>query len=86
MGDSAAKRRAGCRPVGSRSRHGPSLRDLTNGPLYFLVVIAKLITGFDTPQRGVLYLNKLLTAHTLFQPTVRPNRITSANRVLRCQC
>ena len=36
-------------------------------PLAFLVVTAKLMTGFDAPIAGVLYLDKPLTKHMLFQ-------------------
>lgn len=43
-------------------------------PLSFLVVTAKLMTGFDAPNEGVLYLDKPLTKHTLFQTMTRPNR------------
>jgi type I restriction enzyme R subunit len=43
-------------------------------PLCFLVVTAKLMTGFDAPNEGVLYLDKPLRAHTLFQTITRPNR------------
>ncbi|RAN93369.1 Type I site-specific deoxyribonuclease [Micromonospora saelicesensis] len=43
-------------------------------PLCFLVVTAKLMTGFDAPNEGVLYLDKPLKAHTLFQTLTRPNR------------
>jgi type I restriction enzyme R subunit len=43
-------------------------------PLCFLVVTAKLLTGFDAPNEGVLYLDKPLKAHTLFQTITRPNR------------
>ncbi|MFD7022499.1 type I restriction endonuclease subunit R [Promicromonospora sukumoe] len=43
-------------------------------PLSFLVVTAKLMTGFDAPNEGVLYLDKPLRAHTLFQTITRPNR------------
>ncbi|MEV5704788.1 HsdR family type I site-specific deoxyribonuclease [Actinoallomurus sp. NPDC052274] len=43
-------------------------------PLCFLVVTAKLMTGFDAPNEGVLYLDKPLKAHTLFQAITRPNR------------
>lgn len=44
------------------------------GPLSFLVVTAKLMTGFDAPNEGVLYLDKPITAHNLFQTITRPNR------------
>ncbi|MDF5758383.1 HsdR family type I site-specific deoxyribonuclease [Spongiactinospora sp. TRM90649] len=43
-------------------------------PLCFLVVTAKLMTGFDAPNEGILYLDKPLKAHTLFQTITRPNR------------
>ncbi|WP_326611661.1 HsdR family type I site-specific deoxyribonuclease [Streptomyces scopuliridis] len=43
-------------------------------PLCILVVTAKLMTGFDAPNEGVLYLDKPLKAHTLFQTITRPNR------------
>ena len=43
-------------------------------PLCFLVVTAKLMTGFDAPNEGVLYLDKPMKAHTLFQTITRPNR------------
>ncbi|MGW0133484.1 type I restriction endonuclease subunit R [Streptomyces sp. NPDC003299] len=43
-------------------------------PLCFLVVTAKLMTGFDAPNEGVLYLDKPLKAHNLFQTITRPNR------------
>lgn len=45
-----------------------------NDPLSFLVVTSKLMTGFDAPIEGVLYLDKPLKAHTLFQTITRPNR------------
>ncbi|MER5356989.1 HsdR family type I site-specific deoxyribonuclease [Streptomyces sp. NPDC002785] len=44
-------------------------------PLCFLVVTAKLMTGFDAPNEGVLYLDKPLKAHNLFQTITRPNRL-----------
>ncbi|MEV6984204.1 HsdR family type I site-specific deoxyribonuclease [Sphaerisporangium sp. NPDC051017] len=46
----------------------------SDDPLCFLVVTAKLMTGFDAPNEGVLYLDKPLKAHTLFQTITRPNR------------
>ncbi|MBK6045825.1 type I restriction endonuclease subunit R [Streptomyces sp. MBT55] len=45
-----------------------------DNPLCFLVVTAKLMTGFDAPNEGVLYLDKPLKSHTLFQTITRPNR------------
>jgi type I restriction enzyme R subunit len=43
-------------------------------PLRFLIVTAKLLTGFDAPIEGVMYLDKPLKAHTLFQAVCRTNR------------
>ena len=43
-------------------------------PLCFLVVTNKLMTGFDAPIEGVLYLDKPITAQNLFQTITRPNR------------
>jgi type I restriction enzyme, R subunit len=47
--------------------------DLTD-PLRFLIVTAKLLTGFDAPIEGVMYLDKPLRFHTLFQAICRTNR------------
>lgn len=43
-------------------------------PLAFLVVTAKLLTGFDAPIEQVMYLDKPLRKHTLFQAITRTNR------------
>jgi len=43
-------------------------------PLRFLIVTAKLLTGFDAPIEGVMYLDKPLRLHTLFQAITRTNR------------
>ncbi len=43
-------------------------------PLQMLIVTAKLLTGFDAPIEGVMYLDKPLKAHTLFQAVCRTNR------------
>ncbi len=48
-------------------------RDLDD-PLKMLIVTAKLLTGFDAPIEGVMYLDKPLRAHTLFQAVCRTNR------------
>lgn len=45
-----------------------------NDPLKILIVTAKLLTGFDAPIEGVMYLDKPLRAHTLFQAVCRTNR------------
>ena len=43
-------------------------------PLRFLIVTAKLLTGFDAELEGVMYLDKPLRLHTLFQAICRTNR------------
>jgi type I restriction enzyme, R subunit len=43
-------------------------------PLTFLVVTSKLLTGFDAPIEGVMYLDKPLRLHTLSQTMARVNR------------
>jgi type I restriction enzyme R subunit len=45
-----------------------------NDPLKLVIVTAKLLTGFDAPIEGVMYLDKPLRAHTLFQAVCRTNR------------
>lgn len=42
--------------------------------LCFLVVTSKLMTGFDAPIEGVLYLDKPIKRQNLFQTITRPNR------------
>lgn len=43
-------------------------------PLSLLIVTAKLLTGFDAPIEQVMYLDKPLRRHTLFQAITRTNR------------
>ena len=40
-----------------------------------LIVISKLLTGFDAPVDTVLYIDKPLTGHTLLQAIARVNRV-----------
>ncbi len=40
-----------------------------------LIVVSKLLTGFDAPKNTVLYLCKLLKEHTLLQAIARVNRL-----------
>ncbi|MGR6900394.1 HsdR family type I site-specific deoxyribonuclease [Glutamicibacter sp. V16R2B1] len=42
--------------------------------LKFLIVTSKLGTGFDAPIEGVMYLDKPMKLHTLFQTITRTNR------------
>jgi type I restriction enzyme, R subunit len=43
-------------------------------PLSILIVTSKLLTGFDAPIEGAMYLDKPLRRHTLFQAICRTNR------------
>ena len=43
-------------------------------PLKIVIVTAKLLVGFDAAIDGVMYLDKPLRAHTLFQAVCRTNR------------
>src|SRR6056297_523386 len=40
-----------------------------------LIVVSKLLTGFDAPRNAVLYLCNRLTEHTLLQAIARVNRL-----------
>ncbi|PJE45015.1 MAG: DEAD/DEAH box helicase [Flavobacterium sp.] len=46
-----------------------------NSPLKFIIVTAKLLTGFDAPILQTLYLDKSLKDHTLLQAICRTNRL-----------
>ncbi|MEI6513567.1 MAG: HsdR family type I site-specific deoxyribonuclease [bacterium] len=48
-----------------------------NDPLTFLIVTAKLLTGFDAPILQVMYLDKPIKDHNLLQAICRTNRIYS---------
>jgi type I restriction enzyme, R subunit len=45
-----------------------------NDRLKMIIVTSKLLTGFDAKNLGVMYLDKPLRAHTLFQAITRTNR------------
>ncbi|MFZ4816659.1 MAG: type I restriction endonuclease subunit R, partial [Phototrophicaceae bacterium] len=44
-------------------------------PLKFLIVTAKLLTGFDAPILQVMYLDKPIKEHNLLQAITRTNRV-----------
>lgn len=46
-----------------------------NGALQFVIVTAKLLTGFDSPILQTMYLDKSLKDHTLLQAICRTNRL-----------
>ncbi len=47
----------------------------SDGDPELLIVVDKLLTGFDAPRNTVLYLCRSLTAHTLLQAIARVNRL-----------
>ncbi len=47
----------------------------TNGDPDLLIVVDKLLTGFDEPRNTVLYIAKPLTEHNLLQAIARVNRL-----------
>jgi len=46
-------------------------------PPYFIIVCAKLLTGFDAPAESVMYLDNPLKEHNLLQAIARTNRVES---------
>jgi len=47
----------------------------TDGPPDILIVVDKLLTGFDEPKNTVLYIDKPLKEHNLIQAIARVNRL-----------
>lgn len=47
----------------------------TDPKLKLLIVVDKLLTGFDEPQNAVLYIDKPLKGHNLIQAIARVNRL-----------
>ena len=60
-----------------RDRHEKVIEKYNNSdsPLKFLIVTAKLLTGFDSPILQTMYLDKSLKDHTLLQAICRTNRL-----------
>lgn len=52
----------------------------TEGPPDILIVVDKLLTGFDEPRNGVLYIDKHLKGHNLLQAIARVNRLHEAKK------
>ena len=44
-------------------------------PLKMIIVVDKLLTGFDEPKNAVLYIDKQLKSHNLIQAIARVNRL-----------
>jgi type I restriction enzyme, R subunit len=52
----------------------------TDGPPDILIVVDKLLTGFDEPRNAVLYIDKYLKGHNLLQAIARVNRLHEAKK------
>lgn len=52
----------------------------TDGPPDILIVVDKLLTGFDEPRNAVLYIDKHLKGHNLLQAIARVNRLHDAKK------
>lgn len=52
----------------------------TDGAPDLLIVVDKLLTGFDEPRNTVLYIDKPLKGHNLIQAMARVNRLHDAKR------
>lgn len=52
----------------------------TEGPPHILIVVDKLLTGFDEPRNTVLYIDKYLREHNLLQAIARVNRLHEDKR------
>ncbi len=52
----------------------------SDGSPDLLIVVDKLLTGFDEPRNTVLYIDKPLKGHTLIQAVARVNRLHDAKR------
>jgi type I restriction enzyme R subunit len=66
------------RRYGTEERYNEAIISDFSGPdgIEILVVVDKLITGFDVPRNTVLYLARKLHAHTLLQAIARVNRLS----------
>lgn len=62
---------------GTEDRYNDALIAGFSGPdsPELLIVVDKLLTGFDVPRNTVLYLTRRLTHHTLLQAIARVNRL-----------
>ncbi|MBU2887704.1 HsdR family type I site-specific deoxyribonuclease [Gilvimarinus agarilyticus] len=52
----------------------------TDGPPDILIVVDKLLTGFDEPRNAVLYIDKQIKGHNLIQAIARVNRLHPQKR------
>ncbi|MDO9435731.1 type I restriction endonuclease subunit R [Hydrogenophaga sp.] len=69
--------------VGRNANHyeDEALQDFgSDGAPDLLIVVDRLLTGFDEPRNTVLYIDKPLKAHNLIQAVARVNRLHEAKR------
>lgn len=52
----------------------------SEGPPDILIVVDKLLTGFDEPRNAVLYIDKQLKGHNLLQAIARVNRLHESKK------
>ena len=52
----------------------------TNGDVGIIIVTNMLLTGFDAPVEQVMYLDKIIVAHSLLQAIARVNRVAGASK------
>lgn len=61
---------------GDETRYETSIKDqFIHGDFDVLIVVDKLLTGFDAPRAAVLYVDKPLKEHNLLQAIARVNRL-----------
>lgn len=61
---------------GDASRYETTIKEeFVHGDFDILIVIDKLLTGFDAPRAAVLYVDKPLKEHNLLQAIARVNRL-----------
>ncbi len=64
------------RKYGNEKNYEEAIKDdFVNGDLDMVIVVDKLLTGFDAPRATVLYIDKPLKEHSLLQAIARVNRI-----------
>ena len=67
--------------VGTPQNEGPYTKNIIkqfkdkDGNIDLLIVVDKLLTGFDEPKNAVLYIDKPLKNHNIIQAVARVNRI-----------
>ncbi|WP_250674111.1 HsdR family type I site-specific deoxyribonuclease [Paraclostridium ghonii] len=61
---------------GNPTSYEDTIKDnFIHGEIDLLIVVEKLLTGFDAPRAAVLYIDKEMKEHTLLQAIARVNRL-----------